>query len=43
LSGYQGALLVASHDRGLLDEIGVTRLAELASDGRCRFRFRTGS
>jgi ATPase subunit of ABC transporter with duplicated ATPase domains len=43
LSGYQGALLVASHDRGLLDEIGVTRLAELASDGRCRFRFRTRS
>ena len=33
LSAYQGALLVASHDGPFLDEIGVTRVAEIRSDG----------
>ena len=33
LSGYRGALLVASHDPAFLDDIGVDRVVELGRDG----------
>ncbi|MFC9896513.1 ABC-F family ATP-binding cassette domain-containing protein [Nocardia sp. NPDC127579] len=33
LSGFEGALIVVSHDPRFLDEIGVTRRVELTSDG----------
>ncbi|WP_067722685.1 ABC-F family ATP-binding cassette domain-containing protein [Nocardia yamanashiensis] len=33
LAGFQGALIVVSHDPRFLDEIGVTRRLELTADG----------
>jgi ATPase subunit of ABC transporter with duplicated ATPase domains len=42
LSGYRGALLVASHDRELLDDLAVSRVVELGPDG-CPVRARPAS
>ncbi len=33
LAGFEGALIVVSHDPRFLDEIGVTRRLELTADG----------
>ncbi len=33
LTGFEGALIVVSHDRRFLEEIGVTRWLELTADG----------
>jgi ATPase subunit of ABC transporter with duplicated ATPase domains len=33
LAGFQGALIVVSHDQRFLDDIGVTRRVELTADG----------
>lgn len=33
LTGFEGALIVVSHDRSFLDEIGITRRLELTPDG----------
>ncbi|RDI67508.1 ABC-F family ATP-binding cassette domain-containing protein [Nocardia pseudobrasiliensis] len=33
LAGFEGALIVVSHDQRFLDEIGVTRRLELTADG----------
>ncbi|WP_330256620.1 ATP-binding cassette domain-containing protein [Nocardia sp. NBC_00565] len=33
LAGYEGALIVVSHDPRFLDDIGITRRAELTADG----------
>ncbi|MCW2772014.1 MAG: transporter related protein [Nocardioides sp.] len=33
LESYRGALVVASHDAGFLEDIGVTRVLELGAEG----------
>ena len=42
LSGYRGALLVASHDRTFLEELGVTRVMEFGPRLPGRIRARLG-